>query len=290
MDTRFLETFLFVACHGSMAEASRRLNITPAAAAQRIQALEAEIGQPLLMRVGRTVRPTPAGLAILSQSRRILGDVRQLRNLATGDRAAGELRVGAISTALTGLLPRPLRALRTAMPEIEFFVLPGTSSELYQKLDDDQIDVALIVRPPFELPKTLEWHMVRSEPLVLLTPSAWQEQSVESLLSSRPFIRYDRNNWGGRLSEEYLLATSIQPREWVELDSLEAISVLVSSELGISIVPDWARPWPEGISVTRLPLPSPARPREIGLLWPRASPALRMIAVLAERMASPPRE
>ena len=71
MDTRFLETFLFVACHGSIAEASRRLNITPAAAAQRIQALEAEIGQPLLMRVGRTVRPTPAGLAILSQSRRI---------------------------------------------------------------------------------------------------------------------------------------------------------------------------------------------------------------------------
>jgi len=48
MDTRFLETFLFVACHGSIAEASRRLNITPAAAAQRIQALEAEIGQPLL--------------------------------------------------------------------------------------------------------------------------------------------------------------------------------------------------------------------------------------------------
>lgn len=290
MDTRFLETFLFVAGHGSIAEASRRLNITPAAAAQRIQALEAEIGQALLVRVGRTVRPTPAGLAILSHIRRILGDVRQLRNLAIGEEAAGELRVGAISTALTGLLPRPLRELRTAMPEIEFFVLPGTSSELYQKLDEDLIDVALIVRPPFDLPKTLEWHVVRSEPLVLLTPSAWQEQRVETLLSTRPFIRYDRNNWGGRLSETCLQAMSIQPREWVELDSLEAISVLVSSELGISIVPDWAPPWPEGISVARLPLPAPAPPREIGLVWPRASPALRLIEVLAARMAGPARK
>ena len=36
MDTRFLETFVSVAEHGSLAEAARRLNLTSAAVAQRI--------------------------------------------------------------------------------------------------------------------------------------------------------------------------------------------------------------------------------------------------------------
>ncbi|WP_185983825.1 LysR family transcriptional regulator [Aureimonas mangrovi] len=284
MDTRFLQTFLFVAEHGSLAEASRRLNITPAAAAQRIQALEAEIGQPLLVRAGRTVRPTEAGLSILSQSRRIVSDVRQLRNLAASDQLAGELRLGAISTALTGLLPATLRELRTTLPEIEVFLLPGTSNQLYPQLTDGVIDAALLVRPPFELPKTLEWRLMRSEPLVFLCPSAWRREDIPTLLATRPFIRYDRSNWGARLSEDYLHAMSYNPQEWLELDSLEAITVLVSNELGVSIVPDWPRPWPEGIDVARLPLPEATRPREIGFIWPRASPAARLIKLIAERM------
>src|SRR5690606_19489966 len=105
METRFLETFLAVVRHGSMAEASRRLGVTPAAVAQRIQALEDEIGVALLARSGRQVRPTEAGRSILENSKRILADVRQLGGLAHDDRAFGELRLGAISTALTGLLP-----------------------------------------------------------------------------------------------------------------------------------------------------------------------------------------
>ena len=43
-----------------MAEAARRLNLTPAALAQRIRALERDVGAPLLARSGRTVVPTEA--------------------------------------------------------------------------------------------------------------------------------------------------------------------------------------------------------------------------------------
>ena len=69
MDTRFLETFVAVAEKGSFAEAARRLDLTPAAIAQRIRALESEIGVVLLSRSGRTVSPTEAGVAILGQTK-----------------------------------------------------------------------------------------------------------------------------------------------------------------------------------------------------------------------------
>ena len=83
MDTRFLETFVAVVENGSIAEAARRLNLTAAAVAQRIQALQDEIGVALLSRSGRTVRPTEAGTAILGRARDFLVEVRDLKSIAS---------------------------------------------------------------------------------------------------------------------------------------------------------------------------------------------------------------
>src|SRR5271156_4692734 len=56
-DNRTLESFLMVVDNGSIAEAARRLNITAAGLAQRIRALETDIGARLIMRSGRRVSP-----------------------------------------------------------------------------------------------------------------------------------------------------------------------------------------------------------------------------------------
>ena len=69
MDTRFLQSFVTVVECGSMAEAARRLDLTPAAIAARIRTLEEDMGVPLVERSGRVVKPTQAGLQILDQSR-----------------------------------------------------------------------------------------------------------------------------------------------------------------------------------------------------------------------------
>lgn len=286
METRFLETFLTVAEHGSLAEASRRLGITPAAVAQRMQALEDEIGIPLLTRVGRQVKPTDAGHAIVEKSRRILSEVRHLRGLAHKDLAYGELRLGAISTALTGLLPSALRHVFGTIPDMEVFLLPGTSPDLYQNLMDEKIDAAMLVKPPFAIPKTLDWKVLRSERLVLMAPKSAADMDPHDLLKTRPFIRYDRHNWGGRLADQYLQECSIRPREWLELDSLEAIGVMVENELGVSLVPDWSTPWQQTMNVVRLELPRKAIPREVGMLWPRNSPCGRLVRILLEALES----
>src|SRR5437660_12874776 len=105
MDTRFLDSFVTVVDSGSIAEAARRLRLTPRAVAQRVRALESDIGAGLVLRSGRTVRPTEAGIAILAHARRLLGEVRDLKSIAAADRPAGELRVGATPMLLSGLVP-----------------------------------------------------------------------------------------------------------------------------------------------------------------------------------------
>ena len=56
------------------------------------------------------------------------------------------------------------------MPLVEVFLLPGASTDLYQRLMDRDIDAAIIVKPPFPIPKTLEWELLRTERLVLIAP------------------------------------------------------------------------------------------------------------------------
>src|SRR5271168_174807 len=119
MDSRFLESFVMVAETGSFAETARRLHLTPAAVAQRIHALESEIGARLVSRSGRSVRPTPAGTAILDRARNFLGDVRDLKSIAVNDRPSGELRMGATPTSTSGLLPGILTVFTKEYPEVD---------------------------------------------------------------------------------------------------------------------------------------------------------------------------
>jgi DNA-binding transcriptional LysR family regulator len=285
MDTRFLESFVTVVDNGSIAEAARRLNLTSAAVAQRIRALESEIGARLLSRSGRTVRPTEAGAAILDHSRDFVQKIRDLKSIANNG-TSGELRLGAVSTAISGLLPGILALLIEKYPQIEIYMLPGTSAELYQKVLDGDLDAAVIAQPPFAIPKACGWHVLRAEPLVVLTPASLSVRDPHATLSTQPFIRYDRNNWGGRLVDGYLRRAGIRPHDRFELDGLEAIAVLVDRGLGVSVVPDWAPPWPEGLSLRKTLLPANPFTRRMGLLWTRSSVRGRLINVFLEQAAT----
>ncbi|MEP9376015.1 LysR substrate-binding domain-containing protein [Aquabacter sp. CN5-332] len=280
MDTRFLQSFVSVADHGSLAEAARRLNLTPAAVAQRIRALEAELGTPLIGRSGRMVRPTEAGAAILERARALLREVRALTFVAEGSALAGELRIGAIATALTGFIPDIMREMTTRHPALEIYIEPGTSVELYQMVMDGELDAAILIQPNFALPKTCVFTVLREEPLIVIAPQSASSRDPIALLSTEPFIRYDRKHWGGRLADDYLRRRKLQPAERFELDALDAIAVMVDRGLGVSLVPDWSPPWPEKLSLLKIPVPGPAPVRRVGLLWKAASPRIAGVNAL----------
>lgn len=286
MDTLFLESFVSVIDNGSIAEAARRLNLTPAAVAQRIRILEREIGANLLTRSGRTVQPTEAGSAILGRARELLSDVRDLRSIATSDEMSGELRLGAIAPALSGLLPDVLALLTRKYPQLDIYVRRSTSAEAYQSVLDGDLDAAIIIEPPFAIPKSCDWRVFREEPLIVWAPASAAGRDAHTLLASEPFIRYDRNNWTGRLVDQYLRRFGIRPNERFELAGLEAIAALVDRGLGVSLVPDWRPSWLDGLSLARLPVPYRQFPRRIGLMWARTSLRVRLIHTFIEEAMS----
>ncbi|MHC6218702.1 LysR family transcriptional regulator [Stenotrophomonas acidaminiphila] len=282
METQFLNTFVTVVDRGSMAAAARMLHITPAAVAQQIRTLERELGAPLIARAGRTVSVTAEGARILQRARNLLRDVSDLRSVANESGMAGELRLGACPTALAGLVPDILARMVAKFPEINVFIRPGYSADLYGAVEAGDLDAAMVLQAPFSLPKTCDWQLLREEPMVVLAPARLAARDPHDLLRDEPLIRYDRHEWGGRQADEYLRRVGIVPRERFELNALNAIAVMVDRGLGVSLVPDWARPWPEGLAVARLPLPEPCEPRRIGMVWSRSSVRIRQVNALLE--------
>ncbi len=299
MDTRSLEGFVSVVDNGSIAEAARRLDLTPAGVAKRVRALEIEIGDRLISRSGRTVRPTTVGIAILDRARSFLRDARDFKSTAAIDRPAGELRLGAVQTTLTGLLPDILALVTETYPQIKIHIIRDSSTEMYRKVLNGDVDAAITSHPPFAIPKTCEWRVLREEPFVVLTPAPAPDRHPHDILAQEPFIRLERNLHAGRLIDAYLRKAGIRPNERFELDGIEAIAVMVDRGLGVTILPDWAPPWPEGLSLAKLPLPDRSFTRRTGLLWTRASLRVGLIhafveqaerALARERTATPDRK
>ncbi|MEJ1098303.1 MULTISPECIES: LysR family transcriptional regulator [unclassified Pseudoxanthomonas] len=282
MDTQFLNTFVTVVDRGSMAAAARLLNITPAAVAQQIRTLERELGVALIARVGRTVSVTEEGDRILQRARDLLRDVADMRSVANDRSVSGELRLGACPTALAGMLPDILARMVDKFPQINVFIKPGYSADLYRAVESGELDAAIVLQAPFPLPKTCNWQLLREEPLVVLAPESMAHRDPHELLANEPLIRYDRYQWGGRQADEYLRKAGIVPHERFELNALNAIAVMVDRGLGVSLVPDWARPWPEGLRLARLPLPEECVPRRIGMVWSRSTVRIRLVTVLLQ--------
>ena len=211
MDSRFLDSFVMVVDIGSIAETARRLNITAAGVAQRIRALETEIGTRLVVRSGQRVRPTEAGLAILARSRSILSDLRDLKPMAVADRPSGVLRLGATGSSTSGLLPSILALLTEKYPEVEVNMISGNGGELYQTLLDGELDAAIIPQPPFAIPKVYDWCTLREERLIVVAPASTRRRDPHAILASEPFIRPRRTSWVGRLVDGYLRQAGIRP-------------------------------------------------------------------------------
>jgi DNA-binding transcriptional LysR family regulator len=156
------------------------------------------------------------------------------------------------------------------------------SVALYRCVLDEEIDAAITSHPPFALPKTCGWSPLREEPFVVLTAKSLRMRDPHEILVRQPFIRLTRNVYAGQLIDNYLRKTGIRPKELFDLDGFELIAMLVDRGLGVTLLPDWPPPWPEGLSLRKLPLPDRSFRRRIGILWNRSSLRLKLIETLVE--------
>jgi DNA-binding transcriptional LysR family regulator len=234
---RELKTFLAVARHGTFAAAGLHIGLTQSAVSAQIRNLEQALGVRLFDRTGRQAILNPAGQRAVPLAEEMLATFQRMAVSEAAGEYRGELKIGAVATAQTGLLPQALVRLRQQAPGLEPKLVPGVSLNLLSQVDAGEVDLAIMIKPPFELPKELSAQVIRREPFVLIVPLTVDGDEPLQLLAEQPHVRYDRNSFGGRLVTRFLREQRLEVRVALELDELDAIVKMVEFGLGVSLLP-----------------------------------------------------
>ncbi len=122
-----LRAFEAAARLDSFSAAARELNVTHAAIAQHVRALEDHFGQPLMERQGRSMRPTAAGLRLADDLGEGFGTIASGVRALMDNRRQRPLQVTMTpSFAEAWLMPR-IGRFWSAHPEIEVALVPSVS-------------------------------------------------------------------------------------------------------------------------------------------------------------------
>jgi len=263
-----LRTLIAVSQYGTFSAAGARIGLTQSAVSAQMQRLEEELGFALFDRTGRSAILNDAGRETLTLAEEIIALYARLSERGAVAAESGMLRVGAIASAQASFLADALARFRDDRPGWRIRVVPGVSLNLLGQVDSGELDLAVIIKPPFALPSELEWRTLVTEPFVLLVPKvlARGKRGWRELLKSEPFIRYDRSSFGGRLVDRFLRRSRLNVHDVLELDELQAIAQMVARGIGIALIPDTAGlgKWPAGVAA--LSLEDATFHREIGLV------------------------
>jgi len=266
MSIRRLKTLIAIAEKGTFAAAAETVFVSHAAVSQQMKALENELQVQLFDRTKRSPELSQLGQALVTRAREVVRAYdTMVQSIIGEDGLMGELTIGALPTTMTSLMPQAIRVLKARYPDLHIRVAPGMSADLMPQVDRGGIDAAIVSEPPF-LAKHMSWQPFAEEPLIVLTSLQEPSDDPEYLVENRPYIRFNRHAWVGRLIDEWLQERKLNVREAMELDTLEAISTMVFNNLGVSVVPQRCVLSPNPLPLKRIPIGSTARPRILGLI------------------------
>jgi DNA-binding transcriptional LysR family regulator len=263
-----LKTLVAVARFGTFAAAGDRIGLTQAAVSGQMKRLEEKLGVQLFERTGRSATLNAAGLRTLERAKDIIAKFDAIADPSDENRG-GRLRIGAIASVQSTVLARALVPFRDRFPKHHIHIVPGISLHLLDLLDTGELDLTVIIKPSFGIPKDFVWQPLMREPYVLAVPSWIEGDDWLALLQEQPFIRYERSSFGGRQVDRFLRSLSITARESVEIDDISAMVALVGQGLGVALLPMTEGNLPLPPSVRVVPLADRTFYREIGILKPR---------------------
>jgi LysR family hydrogen peroxide-inducible transcriptional activator len=152
MNIQQLEYIIAVDNHRHFAKASEKSFVTQPTLSAMIQKLEEEFSVRIFDRSKQPVIPTSKGQEIILRARRVLAEVKELKNFVSELKGgtSGELRLGIIPTLAPYLLPLFLKSFREKNPSLKLFIKEMVTDEIIVCLKTGELDIGLLSTPLHE--------------------------------------------------------------------------------------------------------------------------------------------
>ncbi|MBA3922985.1 MAG: LysR family transcriptional regulator [Nostocaceae cyanobacterium] len=180
-----LQAFLAIAETGSFQQAARKCGVTQSTISRQIQALESDLGLPLLHRTTQA-KLTLGGERLLPRVRKICHEwqnaTEELSDLVSGKQP--ELCIAAIHSICSYYLPPVLQKFCHDYPDVQLRVTSLGSDRALKVLKDGLVDLAIVMNNRF----------LTTGPEMVVEPL--YDEPIEVLMSANhPLADFDRVPW-----------------------------------------------------------------------------------------------
>jgi DNA-binding transcriptional LysR family regulator len=241
VDPKSLRLFLSVVSKGTLAAAAESEHIAAAALSKRISDLEESLGAELLLRNNKGIKPTPAGLALLDFSRRLLHELDSLpAHMADFTRGLkGHVRIFANISSITQFLPKQLSTFLEKNPLVQVHLEERVSTEVGRGVAENAADLGVLVTAT-PVPG-IKYYNYAQDHLMLAVPA-------DHPLASRKSVKYSQTlayefiglHTGSQLNLQMMRAASDLGRTWIcrmQVTSYDALCLMIEAGLGIGVLP-----------------------------------------------------
>ena len=282
MELRHLRYFEAVARLNHVTRAAAELHVAQPALSKQLRDLEDELGVALFDRVGRRVRLTEAGEALLPHARAVIAQVEAAR-AAMAERVGlrrGLATIGAPPTVGTNLLPAALAAFNRRYPGIELRLREAGVSTLLEQLAAGLADIAVVTLPVDD--PNLAVAPLFTEELVLAVAahhSLAESEGVElASLAAEPFVLSPPNYELRDATVDACRRAGFAPHVVLDGGEMDTLLRFVAAGLGVALVPRLALVGQRDIAA--VPISDQRLSRSLAIVWRDdrvASPAARAV-------------
>jgi DNA-binding transcriptional LysR family regulator len=275
-----LRTLIAISRYGTFSAAGGKVGLTQAAVSGQMKRLEDSIGFPLFDRTRRSAVLNADGARVLARAKAIVALVDALGDPEV-DAISGTLKLGAIASLQSSLLARAVARFRDRFLGMKVQIVPGLSINLVDRVDNGDLDLAIMIRPPFALPEELVWQRLAVEPYALAVPSTVSSEDWREILRTEPLMRYDQLSLGGREVDRFVRELPFPVAHSMEVP-VQSMLPMVQNGLGVALIPLAEAHLPLPVGVRAIQLRGAKLEREIGILRLNDSAAASPVRHMAD--------
>jgi LysR family transcriptional regulator, hydrogen peroxide-inducible genes activator len=245
MNLQQLEYILALDIYWNHAKAASACNVTQPTLSMMVKKLEDELGVKIFDK-GQPLKPTKSGEIIISRSRSILQELKNLKEFIKEEKESleGEFRLGVIPTLAPYLLPKFLNEFLEKHPGTSFTVMELQTNELIRLLKTNRLDVAILVTPLDD--KEIREVPIFYEPILLYTGETLKYYNQERVnlktLSFENLLLLEEGHcFRGQV--ENLCASKgkkIHSQLNYQSGSFETLKAMVDNNYGYTLIPELA--------------------------------------------------
>jgi DNA-binding transcriptional LysR family regulator len=294
MDVRNLGAFVEVVRRGGFSRAGETLHLTQSAVSKAVKAIEEELGQPLLVRLGRRVTLTDAGRVVFDRAQAVLSMLHSIEEevAEVGAVRRGHLRLGIPPMVGGAFFPPVLGDYRSAHPGVVLELREVGARSVEALVMEGEIEAGATVLPTdrsaFEVVPLMR-DVLRAV-VHPRSPLARRRSVALRDLERIPFVLY-REDFAlhGHILDA-CRREGFSPQVASESSQWDFMAAMVAADVGVALLPRTICRRLDSSQVKVLPLVEPELRWDLALIWKKdrhLSPAARAFIEVVRRHAEP---